>query len=692
MSSFPLPRRARGLGALSSVLAMLAALLLIGASGASAVTSGTAPVVVEDPCDNNGVDGPLPDGCVTVTKTNDADGDGIFHAVEVADTAGAAVPFKLVITNAAHFDVVVDSILDSVDGGPATAAACAPLVTIVQSTSSTECTFNGTSPADGTSSSDVATVNVHKASRRATAVDSGSSTVLTSVPVAPTATVTKTNDANGDGTYSEPETAVAAGLDVPFRLHVVNSSDFPVQVVGVQDSDLVNGEFSAPGPVAWTCASDLPIAAGGSVDCFFTRNGYSPADGASRTDKATVSLIRSFLQQAALRRSAAAVASTLVPSTASTVTTHVPVVVPPVVLPTAVVTKTNNADQSETPGENFHASETATSVGADVRFRLHVANASAFSVDVSSVTDQVTGGPVTSVSCLPALTLAANSSGDCFYTLPGYTPGDGVTKTNVATVYLTKTPVLLTLRRFAAAVAAPAGTPVLSTSSSVTTHLPSVIVPVVPVTPVTPTPPLVVAPVQDLGVAKSGPGAAHPGDELVWTIDVTNVKGTPATGFTVTDALPAGTSYSSAEGTGFVCTQAAAVISCTYTGSLAVGDSAHVLVRALLLESFTGTTVVNTAVVDPGRSDETSANNSATVTTAVTPAAPAAVDSPSGPVQGSGGGEAAGPVTAPQPPSAEGSGLPFTGWATARTLQVGLALLLAGLLLSLAARARRLSR
>jgi uncharacterized repeat protein (TIGR01451 family) len=358
------------------------------------------------------------------------------------------------------------------------------------------------------------------------------------------------------------------------------------------------------------------------------------------------------------------------------------------------VTKTNNADGSESAGDNFNQSETASSVGADVRFRLRITNNNQFPINVSAVTDQVSGQEPTNVACDSALgTIATGTSSDCFYLLASYSPADGQTKTNIATVYWTSAQP--TLRRAAALAVGPLGTPAISLPSSVTTHLPPVIVPVVPVvpvTPVTPTPPLVIAPVQDLGVTKSGPGAAHPGDELVWTIDVTNVKGTPATGFTVTDALPAGTSYSSAEGTGFVCTHAAAVISCTYTGSLAVGDSAHVLVRALLLESFTGTTVDNTAVVDPGRTDDAAANNSATATTAVTPAAPAAAGSPSGPVQGSGGGEAAGPVSVPQPTSAEGSGLPFTGWATARTLQVGLALLLAGLLLSLAARARRLSR
>jgi hypothetical protein len=120
------------------------------------------------------------------------------------------------------------------------------------------------------------------------------------------------------------------------------------------------------------------------------------------------------------------------------------------------------------------------------------------------------------------------------------------------------------------------------------------------------------------------------------------------------------------------------------------------VVRALLLESFAGTTVDNTAVVDPGRSDADAANNSATATTSVTPAAaPVVVPDGPAPVTGSGGGEAAGPAavpTVPQPSSADGSGLPFTGWATARTLQAGLALLLIGLLLSLAARARRLSR
>jgi uncharacterized repeat protein (TIGR01451 family) len=608
MSSFLLSRRGRGLSALSSVLALLAALLLISATGASAGTGRVA-------------------------------------------------------------------------------------ITSEQETSQESCDGSN----DDSASIDTNSVDSEDEHEQAPCVQQ-----------APTASVTKTNNADGSETagdnYSPEETATTSGAPVPFRVRVVNTSVFSVVINSVWDT--VDG--GTPFAVDASCPSAVGVALAPQavVDCLFTLPDYSPADRGVKTDVATVYLSRVW-DQRALRRAAIAPApgpvGTPVSSLVSTVHTAIPVVVPPVVVPpvvvvpTAVVTKTNNADQSETTGENFHATETATSVGADVRFRLHVLNTSAFPVDVSAVTDQVTGGEATPVSCAPALTLAAGASGDCFYTLPGYTPADGVTKANVATVYLTRTQQLFTLRRFAAASVVPAGTPVLSTTSSVTTHVPPVVVPVVPAAPAPPARPVVVPPlVQDLGLAKSGPGAAHPGDELVWTLDVTNVKGTPATGFTVTDALPAGTSYSSAEGVGFVCTHVAAVIRCRYTGSLAVGDSAHIVVRALLLEGFAGTTVDNTAVVDPGRSDADAANNSATATTSVTPAAaPVVVPDGPAPVAGSGGGEAAGPAavpTAPQPSSADGSGLPFTGWATARTLQAGLALLLIGLLLSLAARARRLSR
>jgi uncharacterized repeat protein (TIGR01451 family) len=189
---------------------------------------------------------------------------------------------------------------------------------------------------------------------------------------------------------------------------------------------------------------------------------------------------------------------------------------------------------------------------------------------------------------------------------------------------------------------------------------------------------------ENVGVSKTGPGSAQPGDELVYSIDVTNVKGTPATGFTVTDVLPTGLSFSAATGTDFTCTNAGQTITCVYGGSLPVGAKATIAVRALLDSTFTGKTVANTAVVDPGRPDSDPADNSSTVTTTVVPL----------PLTGGGGGTAEAPAPSPSP-AATGNGggaaLPFTGSDSARLLQGGVSLLVFGLFLALIARRRRVA-
>jgi uncharacterized repeat protein (TIGR01451 family) len=189
-------------------------------------------------------------------------------------------------------------------------------------------------------------------------------------------------------------------------------------------------------------------------------------------------------------------------------------------------------------------------------------------------------------------------------------------------------------------------------------------------------------PGEDLGLSKSGPGTASPGDELLYALDVTNVKGTPATAFTVTDTLPNGLSYISAAGTDFTCAAALRlVITCTYAGNLAVGQSVQIVVRVLLLDTFQGTTVTNTAVVDPGRSDTDATNNTDTVSTNVLQV-----------FTGGGGGGVTEPTPAPVPsptpaPSAGGGeALPFTGTAALSLLQTGAGLLVLGLLMVLLGR------
>jgi uncharacterized repeat protein (TIGR01451 family) len=187
---------------------------------------------------------------------------------------------------------------------------------------------------------------------------------------------------------------------------------------------------------------------------------------------------------------------------------------------------------------------------------------------------------------------------------------------------------------------------------------------------------------ENVGVSKTGPGSAQPGDELVYAIDVTNVKGTPATGFTVTDVLPTGLSFSSATGTGFTCSNLGQTITCLYSGSLPAGQKATIAVRALLDSTFTGKTVANTAIVDPGRADTDAADNSSTATTTVVPL----------PLTGGGGGTAEAPSPSPSAAPTGGGGdaaLPFTGSDSARQLQAGVSLLVLGLFLALIARRRR---
>src|SRR5204862_183464 len=58
----------------------------------------------------------------------------------------------------------------------------------------------------------------------------------TAVDPLPTATVTKTNNANGDEGYSADETTTTVGSTVPFKVHIVNTSPYAVDVVSVTDT------------------------------------------------------------------------------------------------------------------------------------------------------------------------------------------------------------------------------------------------------------------------------------------------------------------------------------------------------------------------------------------------------------------------------------------------------------------------
>ena len=184
------------------------------------------------------------------------------------------------------------------------------------------------------------------------------------------------------------------------------------------------------------------------------------------------------------------------------------------------------------------------------------------------------------------------------------------------------------------------------------------------------------APDGNLGVSKTGTATAQPGDELVWSIVVTNTSGVVATGFSVSDTLAKGLSFSQAQGTDFVCSVAGPSITCTYSGSLAPGATATISVRALLDEKFRSDAVSNSAVLVPNRPDTDSADNTSTATTAVI------LPEPAEPAEFTGGG-GGGAVSAPEN-RGSGAALPFTGSHAPQLLSLGLLLLLSGSLMTVA--------
>lgn len=111
-----------------------------------APTGSTGPVNVEVEdgdaivCTITNSRNPIPQTpLLAVTKTNDADGDGIFTDSEVG-TAGDPVTFKLVISNPGLVGVVLDSITDAF--GATTVDVCAPLLgQTVPPSGALECTF-----------------------------------------------------------------------------------------------------------------------------------------------------------------------------------------------------------------------------------------------------------------------------------------------------------------------------------------------------------------------------------------------------------------------------------------------------------------------------------------------------------------------------------------------------------------------
>ncbi len=115
----------------------------------------------------------------------------------------------------------------------------------------------------------------------------------------------------------------------------------------------------------------------------------------------------------------------------------------------------------------------------------------------------------------------------------------------------------------------------------------------------------------DLRMTKSHDGTAVAGETFPWTLLVTNAgpSSTPGT-ITVTDAVPEGTTYVSATGDGWDCTESDALVTCLREDALASGEDAPLITLTVrVLPSSGPGTIVNTADVSGSRPDPLPGNN-----------------------------------------------------------------------------------
>jgi uncharacterized repeat protein (TIGR01451 family) len=123
----------------------------------------------------------------------------------------------------------------------------------------------------------------------------------------------------------------------------------------------------------------------------------------------------------------------------------------------------------------------------------------------------------------------------------------------------------------------------------------------------------------DLRITKTaGAGSVQAGSTLTYTIRVENLGPDPATGVTVTDKLPQGVDFVSATSTAGQCGRKGRTVTCAI-GALEAGQYAKVTEATVSLAVIPrkAGTLTNTAEVKGDQKDPRTADNRATVSTAV---------------------------------------------------------------------------
>ncbi len=310
------------------------------------------------------------------------------------------------------------------------------------------------------------------------------------------------------------------------------------------------------------------------------------------------------------------------------------------------VTKTNDADLDGA----FHDAETAPEPGSAVTFQVSVVNTSAVPVVIDSITDAypivATGSPVT---CLVGGTtdvvgtvLAASgqpgSSVTCRFTVDGYAPAADSSLTDLVKV---------------------GGHEKDVPDNKGEAQDTSVVLSPPPANPGSP----------DLAILKvASADLVHPGDNLTYTLTVSNVGDAATTGeVRVTDAIPDKLTPLSVSGTSWDCTIDGQDLTCLWLGAaVQPGDTLPGITVSTRVRASAAGTVINTGIVKtPGDINPT--NDTSTVKTPIVKVLPEKIVQPT-----------------VNPPSV----LPFTGTAAAGLIPYASGMILIGLLLMVGATRR----
>ncbi|MCC7201160.1 MAG: DUF11 domain-containing protein [Nitrospirae bacterium] len=132
--------------------------------------------------------------------------------------------------------------------------------------------------------------------------------------------------------------------------------------------------------------------------------------------------------------------------------------------------------------------------------------------------------------------------------------------------------------------------------------------------------PTTVIAVADLSITKTdSPDPVNQGAQITYTLTVSNAGPSSASGIVVTDALPLGSTFVSATGSGWSCSYSSGVVTCTLA-SLNSGATASVITIKISPPNQAGD-ISNTAGVSSTVADPNSSNNAASANTTVNPAA-----------------------------------------------------------------------